>query len=95
MSDKEWRWAYDPNRAHVITGLPEAVVTQVEKIAGDLVDLGELGIDVTDIGEGPSHGGPGGMRRLPLSPDGFVYALPLPGRKLVVITRVIPPFEYL
>lgn len=67
----------------------------VEKASGDLAELGKLGIDVTDIGEGPSHGRPGGMRRLPLSPNGWVYVLPLPRRRLVVVVRVIPPFEFL
>ncbi|MFD3732570.1 hypothetical protein [Streptomyces sp. NPDC058632] len=59
MSDgKEWRWEYDPDAEHVIFGLPQHVVGEVERLADELVALATVGVDVTDVGSGPSHGGP-------------------------------------
>jgi hypothetical protein len=52
-------------------------------------------VDVTDIGEGPRRGVPGGVRRIPLLADGWFYALPVPRLRLIAITRVIPPFDCL
>ncbi|MCF3103438.1 hypothetical protein IPZ58_17890 [Streptomyces roseoverticillatus] len=95
MSDQEWRWVYDPDRAHVVTGLPQAVVALAEKAAQDLVELAALGVDVTGIGKGPRHGGAGGMRELRLPPNGWMYVMALPRRKLIVVTRIVPPFEHL
>ena len=93
MSEKdEWRWEYEPDAEHVIDGFPAHIVAEVERLAGELVALAEVGIDITDIGEGPHRGVPGGVRRLPLLADGWFYALPLPRLRLVAITRVIPPF---
>ncbi|MBB0246743.1 hypothetical protein FNQ90_22140 [Streptomyces alkaliphilus] len=87
-----WRWDYNPDADHVITGLPDHVVAEVERLAAELVALAEVGVDVTDIGEGPRRGVPGGMRRLPVLRDGWLYALPLPRLRLIAIIRVIPPF---
>lgn len=94
MSDEErWRWAYEPDADHVVAGLPEHVIERVERIAGDLVDLAEAGIDVTDIGDGPTPGAPGGVREVPLhGTDGYLYMLPLPRLRLIAMTKVIPPF---
>ncbi|WTW95702.1 hypothetical protein OG216_20965 [Streptomycetaceae bacterium NBC_01309] len=93
MSDQdEWRWEYDPDAEHVITGLPPHVVAEVERLASEMVELAQVGVDVTDIGEGPRRGVPGGVRRIPLLADGWFYALPLPRLRLIAITRVIPPF---
>lgn len=93
MSDQnEWRWEYEPDAEHVIAGFPQHIVAEVERLAGELVELAKVGVDITDIGEGPRHGQPGGVRRLPLLADGWFYALPLPRLCLVAITRVIPPF---
>lgn len=50
-------------------------------------------LDVTDLGQGPRKGVPGGVRRIPLLVDGWFYALPLPRLRLIAITRVIPPFS--
>ncbi|WP_328397521.1 hypothetical protein OHS70_14630 [Streptomyces sp. NBC_00390] len=52
MSDP-WRWEYDPDHAHVAGGVPSAVVSEVERLAGQLVELAEMGVDVTELGEGP------------------------------------------
>ncbi|MDT0344971.1 hypothetical protein [Streptomyces litchfieldiae] len=93
MSDKEqWRWEYDPDAEHVNSGLPSHIVTEVERLADELVALAEVGVDVTDLGTGPSHGGPGGLRRIPLLADGWFFALPVPRIKLIAIVRIIPPF---
>lgn len=91
----EWSWDWEPDFEHVAKGLPGHVITEVERIAGQLVDLAEMGIDVTDIGEGPRPGAPGGVRRLPVRTDGFMLALPAPRLKLIAVTYVCPPFAEL
>ncbi|GGZ55398.1 hypothetical protein GCM10010344_21630 [Streptomyces bluensis] len=68
---------------------------EVERLASELVALAEVGVDVTDIGEGPRRGVPGGVRRIPLLSDGWFYALPVPRLRLIAITRIIPPFDFL
>lgn len=93
MSD--WRWEYDPDAAHVISGLPDHVITAAEKLADELVDLAVMGVDITDIGSGPDHGGPGGVRRFPLPTGGWLLALPLPRYRLVALTHITPPLEHL
>ncbi|MFF3215638.1 hypothetical protein ACFYYB_34045 [Streptomyces sp. NPDC002886] len=87
-----WRWEYDPDAEHVAKGLPAHVVTQVERLADELVALAEVGVDITDIGDGSRRGVPGGLRRIPLLSDGWFYALPLPRLQLVAIVCVIPPY---
>lgn len=96
MSDRDpRRWEYDPDAEHVVSGLPPRVVAEVERLAGEMVALAEVGVDVTDLGQGPRRGVPGGVRRIPLLVDGWFYALPLPRLRLIAITRVIPPFSAL
>ncbi|MEV2213045.1 hypothetical protein AB0H86_16585 [Streptomyces sp. NPDC050997] len=96
MGDEEaWCWEYDPDAEHVSAGFPQHIVDEVERLAAELVALAEVGVDVTDIGEGPRRGVPGGVRRIPLLSDGWFYALPLPRLRLVAITRIIPPFDHL
>lgn len=92
MSEDVWRWEWEPDFDHVAKGLPEHVIVEVERIAGQLVDLAVMGIDVTDIGKGPRPGVPGGVRRLPVLTDGFMLALPAPRLKLIAVTYVCPPF---
>ncbi|WP_307847613.1 hypothetical protein [Streptomyces sp. F63] len=69
MSDRDdWRWEYDPDAEHVVAGLPPQVVAEVERLAGEMVALAEVGIDVTDLGEGPGGAyreGPGVSRSWP------------------------------
>lgn len=86
-----WRWEYDPDHAHVAGGLPGAVVAEVERLTGQLVELAEMGIDVTDMGEGPR---PGGLRRMDAA-GGWFYFLAAPRAQLIVVVRIIPPFESL
>jgi len=96
MGDEEtWRWEYDPDAEHVAAGFPQHIVNEVERLAAELVALAEVGVDVTDIGEGPRRGVPGGVRRIPLLSDGWFYALPMPRLRLVAVTRIIPPFDSL
>lgn len=96
MGDEHtWRWEYDPDAEHVADGFPQHIVDEVERLAAELVALAEVGVDVTDIGEGPRRGVPGGVRRIPLLSDGWFYALPVPRLRLIAITRIIPPFDYL
>ncbi|MDC0772863.1 hypothetical protein [Streptomyces sp. HD] len=96
MGDEEaWRWEYDPDAEHVADGFPRHIVDEVERLAAELVALAEVGVDVTDIGEGPRRGVPGGVRRIPLLSDGWFYALPVPRLRLIAITRIIPPFDLL
>jgi hypothetical protein len=46
-----WRWEYDHD--HVAGGIPVHVVAEVERLAGQLVDLASTGIDVSGLGNGP------------------------------------------
>lgn len=46
MSDT-WHWEYDPDHAPVAGGLPDAVVHEVGRLVGQLVDLADMGIDNT------------------------------------------------
>ncbi|MFJ6784774.1 hypothetical protein [Streptomyces yangpuensis] len=87
-----WRWEYDPDAEHVVKGLPHHVIAEVERLAHELVALAEVGVDVTDIGDGARKGVPGGLRRIPLLTDGWFYALPLPRLHLIALVRVIPPY---
>ncbi|MFF4524527.1 hypothetical protein [Streptomyces bluensis] len=78
-----------------MAGFPQHIVDEVERLASELVALAEVGVDVTDIGEGHRRGVPGGVRRIPLLSDGWFYALPVPRLRLIAITRIIPPFDFL
>ncbi|MEU5030505.1 hypothetical protein [Streptomyces milbemycinicus] len=87
-----WRWEYEPDYEYVAKGLPKRVVVEVERLAGQLVDLAEMGIDVTAVGDGPRPGVAGGVRRLSVLEDGFMLVLPLPRLRLVAVTYICPPF---
>lgn len=96
MSDEDsWRWEYDPGAVHVIGGLPDTVVAEVERLAAQLVDLADVGVDVTDLGAGPQSGGPGGVRRLLLPIGGWFQFLPVPRLRLIAVVNVTPPFRHL
>ncbi|AXK33830.1 hypothetical protein DVA86_15350 [Streptomyces armeniacus] len=84
----DWRWEYDPDHAHVAGGVPEHVVAEVERLAGQLVDLAVMGVDVSDFGNAPR---PGGLRRMDAA-GGWFYFLVAPRDSLIVIVRIIPPF---
>ncbi|MFD7711554.1 hypothetical protein [Streptomyces sp. NPDC059786] len=86
-----WRWEYDPDRDHVVGGIPVHVVTEVERLAGQLVDLASTGIDVSDIGNGPR---PGGLRRMDAA-GGWFYFLMAPRDPLIIVVRIVPPFDAL
>ncbi|WP_030676949.1 hypothetical protein [Streptomyces rimosus] len=88
---ENWRWEYDPDFQHVAGGLPSEVVAEVEHLVGQLVELADVGVDITDLGDGPR---PGGLRRMDAA-GGYFFFLPAPRSKLVVITRIVPPFASL
>ncbi|MGS2588366.1 hypothetical protein [Streptomyces hebeiensis] len=72
-------------------GIPDSVVAEVERLAGQLVDLADIEADVTELGEGPR---PGGLRRMDAA-GGWFYFLAGPRARLIVVVRIIPPFESL
>ncbi|MFF7728257.1 hypothetical protein [Streptomyces sp. NPDC008001] len=84
----DWHWEYDPDHAHVAGGVPAHVVTEVERLAGQLTDLAGMGIDVGDFGSGPR---PGGLRRMNAA-DGWFYFLVAPRDRLIMVVRIVPPF---
>ncbi|KOG40564.1 hypothetical protein [Streptomyces decoyicus] len=86
----DWRWEYDPDHDHVAGGIP-GHVAEVERLAGQLVDLASTGIDVSDFGNGPR---PGGLRRMDAA-GGWFYFLVAPRALLITIVRIMPPFDAL
>ncbi|MGW7455045.1 hypothetical protein [Streptomyces sp. NPDC054787] len=70
-----WHWEYDPDYVHVAGGIPAHVVAEVERLAGQLVDLAGMGVDLGELGEGPR---PGGLRRMDAA-DGWFSFLAAPG----------------
>lgn len=86
-----WRWEYDPDSAHVTGSVPTHIVIEVERLVGQLVELADTGIDITDLGNGPRTGG---LRRMDAA-GGWFYFLASPRDRLVVVVRIVPPFEYL
>jgi hypothetical protein len=75
----------------VAGGIPAHVVAEVERLADQLVDLASMGIDVSDLGNGPR---PGGLRRMEAA-DGWFYFLAAPRDPLIIIVRIVPPFDAL
>ncbi|MFJ8143917.1 hypothetical protein ACIQ6R_02420 [Streptomyces sp. NPDC096048] len=63
----------------------------MERLAGQLIDLASTGIDISDLGNGPRPGGP---RRMDAA-GGWFYFLVAPRDPLVVIVRIVPPFDAL
>lgn len=86
-----WRWEYDPDHDHVAGGIPDAVVGEVERLTSQLVQLADMGIDITDMGDGPR---PGGLRRMDAAGGWFSF-LASPRDSLIVVVRIIPPLESL
>ncbi|HCA85268.1 MAG TPA: hypothetical protein DEQ61_07080 [Streptomyces sp.] len=83
MSDA-WTWEYGPDAEHVVGGLPADVVTEVSRLAEQLV---VLGTDAGQVGRGKLHGG--GLRTLDIfGGRGFFHFLALERMRLIVITRV-------
>lgn len=90
MSDA-WRWEYDPDQDHVAGGVPHEVVGEVEYLASQLVELADVGVDITETGHGPR---PGGLRRMDAA-GGWFYYLAVPRDRLLIVVRIIPPFDAL
>ncbi|MFD5816784.1 hypothetical protein [Streptomyces sp. NPDC127038] len=72
-------------------GLPAHVVAEVERLAGQLVELASTGIDVSDLGNGPR---PGGLRRMDAA-GGWFYFLVALRDPLIIVFRIVPPFDAL
>ncbi|WP_030378897.1 MULTISPECIES: hypothetical protein [unclassified Streptomyces] len=87
----DWRWEYDPDLAHVTGGVPAYVVAEVERLTGQLVELAATGVDVSDLGSGPR---PAGLRRMDAA-GGWFYFLVAPRDPLIVVVRIVPPFDAL
>ncbi|CAL9564688.1 hypothetical protein SUDANB15_04678 [Streptomyces sp. enrichment culture] len=85
------RWEYDPDHDHVAGGVPVHLVAEVERLAGQLVDPASTGIGVSDPGNGPR---PGGLRRMDAA-GGWLSSLVAPRDPLVIVVRIVPPFEAL
>ncbi|MBL3671607.1 hypothetical protein JL475_38235 [Streptomyces sp. M2CJ-2] len=87
----DWRWEYDPDHDHVVAGIPVHVVAEVERLTDQLVDLAGMGVDLSDIGNGPR---PGGLRRMDAA-GGWFYFLVAPRDPLIIVVRIVPPFDAL
>lgn len=80
MSD-EWYWCYDPDADHVVGGLPEPVVHEVERLARELVVLGG---DSVHAGEGRA------LRELVFGGgSGILLFTPYPRGRMILITKVL------
>lgn len=88
MSDA-WRWEYDPDQEHVTSGLPAALVAEVERLVAQLVELADVSVDVTTMGFGPR---PGGLRRMDAAGGWFCF-LAAPRDRLIIVVRIVPPSE--
>ncbi|GAA2915718.1 hypothetical protein GCM10020221_09380 [Streptomyces thioluteus] len=87
----DWRWEYDPDAAHVTGGIPAEIVTEAERLAGQLAELAHMGADIGDLGNGPR---PGGLRRMDAAGGWFSY-LAAPRDQLLVVVRIVPPYDAL
>lgn len=88
MSDA-WRWEYDPDQEHVTGGLPQRLVTEVERLVAQLVELADVRVDLSEMGHGPR---PGGLRRMDAG-GGWFYFLAVPRDRFLVVVRIVPPFD--
>ncbi|MFD5497725.1 hypothetical protein ACFWH4_33740 [Streptomyces sp. NPDC127091] len=66
-------------------------MAEVERLTDQLVDLAGMGIDLSDIGNGPR---PGGLRRMDAA-GGWFYFLVAPRDPLIIVVRIVPPFDAL
>lgn len=66
-------------------------MAEVERLAYQLVELASTGIDVSDLGNGPR---PSGLRRMDAAGGWFSF-LVAPRAPLVIIVRIVPPFDAL
>jgi hypothetical protein len=48
-----WRREYDPDGAHVTGGVPAEIVAEVERLATQLTEPADVGVDISDTGNGP------------------------------------------
>lgn len=63
----------------------------MERLADQLVGLARTGIDVSDLGNGP---GAGGLHRMDAA-GGWFSSLVAPRKPLIIVVRIVPPFDAL
>ncbi|MGH3240851.1 MAG: hypothetical protein ACRDNL_10740 [Spirillospora sp.] len=92
-----WSWEYNPDFAQVAGGLPPDVVKEVERLADQLVELGDMGVDLTDLNESRSRRGLCQMKFTSggYASPGWFHFLPAEGIQLIAIVKIVPPFEAL
>ncbi|WP_319658704.1 hypothetical protein [Streptomyces sp. MI02-7b] len=54
-----------------------------------MIELADTGVDVRDFGSGPR---PGGLRHMDAA-GGWFYFLVAPRARLLVVVRIMPPFD--
>jgi hypothetical protein len=83
------RWEYDPDGAHVTGGVPAEIVAEVERLATQLTEPADVGVDISDTGNGPRTGG---LRRMDAAGGWFSF-LASPGDRPIIVVRIVPPFD--
>ncbi len=71
--------------------MPDEIVTEVERLATQLTELADMGVDISDMGNGPRSGG---LRRMDAA-GGWFYFLASPRDCLIIVVRIVPPFDHL
>ncbi|MET8182307.1 hypothetical protein [Streptomyces sp. NPDC005336] len=66
-------------------------MAEVECLVGQLVEPADTGVDITDLGNGPR---PGGLRSMDAAGGWFLF-LPNPRDQLIIVVRIMPPYEEL
>lgn len=66
-------------------------MAEVERLTDQLIELADTGVDVSNLGNGPR---PGGLRRLDAA-GGWFYFLVAPRDPLIIVVRIVPPFDSL
>ncbi|GGO98195.1 hypothetical protein [Wenjunlia tyrosinilytica] len=87
-----WAWEYDPDAENVIGGLPQPLITEIERLAASLVVLADMGEDLAALGKGPPSGG---LRLLNFAlngRDGWLMFLPDTRGRMIEIVNVIWPW---
>ncbi|MEU7169047.1 hypothetical protein AB0A70_31090 [Streptomyces morookaense] len=90
MSDA-WRWEYDPDEMHVTDGIPVSVIAEVERLADQLTELADMGVNIGELGMGPR---PGGLRHMNAA-GGWFHYLASPRDRIMVVVRIVPPIQSL
>ncbi|MEV5380558.1 hypothetical protein AB0L26_32035 [Streptomyces nondiastaticus] len=80
----DWTWEWNPDRYHVVGGLPAGVVAEVERLA---VELAALGRDAVKVGRPEDK--EGGLREFDiLGGRGFFSFLAVPRHQAIYICSI-------